>query len=320
MKKILKYLLFTLAVLIILALVGPFLVPVPPLEDVVPPKELADPDSLFVTIDGINFHYKNQGEGSAGVVLLHGFGASLYSWREVFPILAETYPTYSYDRPAFGLTERPVVWDSANPYTLDASVQQLDSLLHFWGLDQVVLIGNSAGATVALQYTFEHPARVSALILVDPSFGSGGYSRFGWLVNTPQMQRIGPLLVRSISKSGLDTIDMAWHDPSKQPADTIPLYTKPLKAENWDVGLWQFTSAQQPTTIRENLSRLNLPVLVITGDDDRIIPTDSTIEAAAEIPGAELVVLKDCGHVPQEECPSEFLDAVIQFLNKLPWK
>jgi pimeloyl-ACP methyl ester carboxylesterase len=319
MKRIFKIILITLAVLLFILVVGPFLVPISPLEGVVPPQELTDPDSQFTKIDGVDFHYKTQGDGEPVLVLLHGFGSSVYSWREVTPALAEMYTVYSYDRPAFGLTERPIEWEGDNPYTLDASVIQLDALLNTWGVDHVVLVGNSAGATVALQYTLEHPEHVKGLILVDPSFGSGGggYSRYGWLLNTPQMQRLGPLLVREISESGLETIDRAWHDPSKQPADTIPLYTKPLQAENWDIGLWFYSTSQSPTTIRENLGQFFLPVLVITGDDDRLIPAESTIAAADEIPEAELVVITNCGHVPHEECPEEFLDAVLDFLGRI---
>lgn len=318
MKKFLRFFLTGLALLLFILLIGPFLVPIPSLEDVVPPQDLADSDSLFVEIDSIDFHYKTQGQGEVGMVLLHGFGASLYSWREVQPTLAESLTTFSYDRPAFGLTERPISWKGSNPYTLTASVAQLDALLEFWGLEQAVLVGNSAGGTVALQYTLDHPERVLALVLVDPSFGGRGpYSNYAWLLNTPQMQRIGPLLVRGISESGLETIDLAWHDPSKQPADTIPLYTKPLQAENWDVGLWLYSTSQTDTGLRERLGELSLPVLVITGDDDRIIPTDQTISAAALIPGAELVVIENCGHVPQEECPQAFLEAVLEFLEKI---
>ncbi|HKJ28470.1 MAG TPA: alpha/beta hydrolase, partial [Anaerolineales bacterium] len=154
--------------------------------------------------------------------------------------------------------------------------------------------------------------------LVSPAISGGGrYSQYAWLFNTPQMQRIGPLLVRSIADSGLDTINQAWHDPTKQPEDTIPLYTKPLRTENWDFALWQYSTASRSSSLPEQLDEFRLPVLVITGDDDRIVPTQSTIENAGKIPGAELVVLPACGHVPQEECPEAFLDAVNNFIQKL---
>jgi len=62
---------------------------------------------------------------------------------------------------------------------------------------------------------------------------------------------------------------------------------------------------------------LNVPVLVITGDDDRIVPTEQSIRLAGEIAGARLVVIPSCGHVPQEECPAAWLTAVESFLAGL---
>ena len=319
MKKFLKILFYVLVGLIVLILVAPLIIPIPPPKGVVPVEQLADPDSLFVEADGISIHYKTAGSGEPAIVLLHGFGASQYSWREVIPTLAETHTVYAYDRPAFGLTERPTDWEGENPYSRTASVSQLHALLDTWEVEQAILVGNSAGGGVAMEYTLLHPERVKALVLVSPALGGGGgpYSRYRWLFNTPQMQRIGPVLVRSISESGLDTITQAWHDPSRQPADTILLYTKPLKAENWDFALWQFTTASQPSSLPEQLDEFSLPVLVITGDDDRIVPTQGTIENAGKIPGAELVVLPACGHVPQEECPEAFLEATNAFLTTI---
>jgi pimeloyl-ACP methyl ester carboxylesterase len=58
-----------------------------------------------------------------------------------------------------------------------------------------------------------------------------------------------------------------------------------------------------------------MPVLVVTGDDDRIVPTEQSIQLSREIPGAELAVLKDCGHVPQEECPDQFMTSMQSFLE-----
>ncbi|MGD2026218.1 MAG: alpha/beta hydrolase [Anaerolineales bacterium] len=317
MKNFIRIAGIVLAVLVLLLLVGPLAIPIPALSGVVPVHQLADDDSQFTAVDGIDFHYKTMGTGTPSLVLLHGFGASLYSWREVLPDLAENYRVYTYDRLAFGLTERPTEWEGENPYSRSAAVDHLESLLTAWDAGEAILVGNSAGGTVAIEYALRRPENVQALILVSPGISGGGnpYSRYQWLLNTPQMQRIGPLLVRSIQKSGLAIIDQAWHDPSRQPEDTVPLYTKPLQAENWDFALWQYSTAGEGTNLSGRLGELNLPVLVITGDDDRIIPTRQTIENAGEIPGAELVVLPSCGHVPQEECPGAFLDAVEAFLD-----
>jgi len=65
----------------------------------------------------------------------------------------------------------------------------------------------------------------------------------------------------------------------------------------------------------ERFGELKMPVLVVTGDDDRIVDTALSIRLGGEIPGAELVVFEACGHVPQEECPQQFMDAVAGFIE-----
>jgi pimeloyl-ACP methyl ester carboxylesterase len=188
-----------------------------------------------------------------------------------------------------------------------------------WGIDEAVLVGNSAGGTVAMLAALEYPERVSALILVSPAVGGGGgpYSQYGWLIQTPQMQRLGPWLVREIQEWGMQMLDDAWHDLDKRPQETVELYRKPLQADNWDVALWHYSTAGGESRLNERLDEFTLPILLITGDDDRIVPTASTIDLAEELSTAELVVLPECGHVPQEECPEAFLEAVERFLVTL---
>ena len=319
MSKILKIVGLSILLVIDLLLVVPLIIPIPPLKDVQPVIELADPDSRFTSIDNIQFHYKTAGSGDTALVLLHGFGASLYSWREVMPVLAEEYQVFAYDRPAFGLTERPASWTGINPYHPQASIEQLAQLLDAWGLQTVILIGNSAGGQTAMEFTLAHPDRVEALILVSPAVSHRNTyaAKHPNLIILPQVQRLGPLLVRRIADTGLETIDQAWHDPALQPEDTIPLYTKPLKAENWDLALWHYSTGDEISDLPARLDQFSLPILLIAGDDDRLIPTGNTIALQEQLPTADLAILPDCGHVPQEECPAAFLEVVDHFLNQL---
>jgi pimeloyl-ACP methyl ester carboxylesterase len=319
MVTTLKVIGIIILLILLLLLVIPLLIPIPPLENISPVEELADSDSKFVQIDDINFHYKTSGQDGTPLVLLHGFGASIYSWREVMPTLAENHAVFAYDRPAFGLTERPVIWTDENPYTLNASISQLHKLLDNWDITNAILVGNSAGGRVAMEYTLAHPERVQALILVSPAVGNhqSATSKYRQLINLPQVQRLGPLMVRKISESGLETLSQAWHDPSKQPADTIPLYTKPLQVENWDIGLWHYSTTANQSDLPNQLDQFDLPILLITGDDDRLVATEKTVALKDQLPKADLVVIPNCGHVPQEECPDAFLNAVGDFLSEL---
>lgn len=306
-------------VLPLAVLVGPFLVPVPPLKGTRLPQELADPDSQFIEINGVNMHVKTMGQGEPVFVLLHGFGASLDSWQAVMEPLSQLGTVIAFDRPAFGLTERPLTWEGQNPYSTEAQVEQVIGLLDHLGVEKSILVGNSAGGTVAMQTTLAHPERVSALILVDPAVYSGGGAP-AWvrpLLATPQMRHLGPLIARTIQARGPELIQLAWHDPSALRPETIELYKKPLKVENWDKALWEFTLANRATGLAERLDGFTLPVLVITGDDDRIVPTKDTIRLAGELPNAELVVIANAGHVPHEERPGAFMDAVNRFLSTI---
>jgi pimeloyl-ACP methyl ester carboxylesterase len=317
MKK--RIALVFVAILLLVLLVGPFLVPVPPLEGTRPPQALADPDSQFLEINGLSVHVKTRGQGEPVFVLLHGFGASLYSWQAVMEPFSQLGTVIAYDRPAFGLTERPLSWEGQNPYGPEAQVALVIGLLDHFGIQQAILVGNSAGGTVAMQTALAHPERVSALILVDPAVYNGGGAP-SWtrlLFSTPQMRHLGPLVARQILTRGPELIETAWHDPSQIPPETIVLYRKPLQAENWDKALWELTLASHASGLAERLKEFSLPVLVITGDDDRIVPTADSIRLAGELPDAQLTVIPDAGHVPHEERPAAFMKAVLDFLKTM---
>ena len=98
----------------------------------------------------------------------------------------------------------------------------------------------------------------------------------------------------------------------------VKLFQKPLEVDNWDKALWEFSLASQKSNLAEQLDSLTLPVLVITGDDDRIVPTADSIRLAGELPNARLVIINEAGHVPHEEQPAEFITALQDFLNELP--
>jgi pimeloyl-ACP methyl ester carboxylesterase len=316
--RVLKGLLVVLLVIVLILAIGPFLIPVPPLEGTSDPRDLADPDSQFVDINGLTVHYKRMGQGEPAIILLHGFGASTFSWEQVMEPLAQHGTVIAFDRPAFGLTERPLPpFDGANPYSGDFQVDLLFGLMDELGFEKAILIGNSAGGTVISNAALAHPERVTGMVLVSAAVYTGGGSP-SWvrpLLQTPQMNHLGPLLARSIAGERGDAfIRTAWHNPDLITEETYQGYRRPLQVHNWDRALWELTRASRPGALQERLDELTMPVLVLTGDDDRIVETADSIRLGSELPNADLVVLENCGHVPQEECPEAFMNAVESFL------
>jgi len=222
MKKGWKITLITLFSLLLLILVGPFLVPIPPLEATVPPETLADPDSQFIDINGISVHYKIEGAGESVFILLHGFGAGTFSWREVMAPLSQHGTVIAYDRPAFGLTARPMLWAGSSPYSQESNIQLLSGLMDQLGVEKAVLVGNSAGGTLATAYALAHPKRVSALIQVDAAIyqTQSDSALINWLLNTSQVDHIGPLIARRLAAdipgSELVILESCGHLPQEE--------------------------------------------------------------------------------------------------------
>jgi pimeloyl-ACP methyl ester carboxylesterase len=304
---------------VLVLVVGPLLIPIPPLKGIVNTHELADEDSEFVQINGLEVHLKRAGQGERVFLLLHGFGASLYSWHSVMEPLSQLGRVMAYDRPGFGLTEHPLYWQGQNPYSDDTQVELVKGLLDHYGIDKAILVGSSAGGRIAMQAALAHPERISALILVDPAVysGMGAPSWLHYLLASPQMRRMGPLLTRLLLRRGPELLDLAWHDPQRIPVEMVDYYRKPFKVENWDKALWEFTIASKPSRLADQLVMLQLPVLVITGDDDRIVPTAESIRLASEVPNASLDVIAEAGHLPHEEQPDRFMQSISGFVGKL---
>lgn len=323
MKKMMRILAIVLAVLLAVVLVVPFLVPYIPPRGVLPLTEAMKPDSKTVTINGVKIYYIESGDPNGPLILLlHGFGASTFSWREVMEPLAQYGHVVAYDRPAFGLTERPLPkdWDAKgfSPYSEEANIGYVTGLLDHFGADRAILVGNSAGGRVALATAAAHPERVQALVLVDAAVPGMQWNFLERLVFlSPQMRSAGPYAVRGIAGSGESTIRLAWHDPSLVTDEVIAGYKLPLQVENWDRALWEFQRTGERPDLTPVLETMEIPALVLSGDDDRIIPVEQAIALDELLPNSQLVIFENCGHLPHEEKPAEFMQVVSAFLAGL---
>lgn len=309
--------------LLALIIIVPLVVPIRALDNTVDASDLADEDSLFTQVNEIDVHYKDFNskkgdEGEKTFVLLHGFGSNIYTWHEIVDALATRGRVIAFDRPAFGLTEKPLEWQGTNPYSLKGQVNLTLGLLDELNIDQAIFVGHSAGATVSTALAVDHPTRVEALVLIDAAIYQGGGTP-AWirpLLYTPQMNRLGPTFMRQIAQEpGQNMIQSAWYDPEKLDADTTAAYRKPLQVHDWDKALWELTKASRSPGLAPKLSEIRVPALVVSGREDMIVPLALSERLATDIPNAELTVLDTCGHVPQEECPQTFLESVENFLQ-----
>ncbi len=323
-RRFRRAMLIALASGILAFLIVPFLVPVES-SGTLTITQAAGSGAEFVTLSDLQVHVETvayAGDCSCEppvIVLLHGFGASTFSWREVLEPLARVGDVIAYDRPAFGFTERPTEWQGDNPYGTSANLALLDDLLaEFAQGREVILVGHSAGGQLAAEYARLNPQNVDRLVLVAPAvFTSGGLP--SWLapvLGLPQIDRLGPVAVGSIASSGEELLRQSFFDQAVLTAEVFAGYRRPLTVQGWEAALWRFSTAPRDNDLLANLASIDRPTLLITGDADTVVPTADTERLATVLPNAELLVIPRSGHLPQEETPEQFVAAVIDWLER----
>ena len=324
MKKALKIISRVLLGLLAAALIVPFLIPVET-SGTKTYQEAAGSGASFAKALGIDVYtdvtefdcqQDSDCDNPPVFILLHGFGANTFSYRFVTEPLSAYGDVIAYDRPGFGFTQRPSSWEGENPYGSAGNDLILDELIAEYASNrEVFLVGHSAGGTQAAQYVLDNQGVVTGLILISPAIltTGGSPSGFNWIFSIPQLDHLGPLLVSSIASSGMDLLDRSWFDKSKITDEIKAGYRAPLEIIGWEEGFWEFNRATRSFDVKDRLSEIKIPTLLLTGDTDVVVATADTEALATMIEGSSLVVIPNSGHLAQEETPVETMLAIDDF-------
>jgi pimeloyl-ACP methyl ester carboxylesterase len=133
---------------------------------------------------------------------------------------------------------------------------------------------------------------------------------------TPQMRHIGPLMMRDYQETLPNTIQREWFDQTKLTEEIRQEPLKIFQIQNWDRAFYELTFAPAYPELRPLLPQLSVPVVIVAGAEDRLIRAFYFEAISKEIPGAQLTLIPRCGHVPQEECPVQFMQAIVGYLEK----
>ncbi len=283
----------------------------------------ADAESRFIDCNGFNVHYKMFGNGEAPyVVLLHGSFLSIRSWLDIMCPLAEGATVVAFDRPAFGLTSRPVPSKRNEArYSPEAQSDLVASLMTKLGMDRAVLVGNSTGGTLALLTALRHPARVQGVVLVGAMIYSGYATSEVPSFMKPVMKAMTPVFSRLmkfvITKLYDRNIRGFWHVKERLSEQTLAAFRQDLMTGDWSRGFWELFLETHHLHLDRRLKSISTPSLVVTGEHDLTVKVEESVRLAKELPGAELKVIPDCAHLPQEEQPEAFVRVVQEFVRRI---
>ncbi|MCX8185265.1 MAG: alpha/beta hydrolase [Sulfolobales archaeon] len=310
-RRLFKFIAVFTAVVLTLALI-----PIP--EVGLPVEDIALPNSRFVVVDGVKIHYLDEGTGDCTLLLLHGFGSSTLSWRYVTGSLSRYCRVVAFDRPGFGLTERVDPGTlSYNPYTHEGVIELTRRFMEKLNITYPVVIGHSAGGGLALSLAVRHPELVGALVLVAPAWKPRVKQWYeDILTNMPLSDKYGPILVRGLVGVLERVLWNAWYNKSLLTPEVEEVYKYPLKAKNWDRGLYWILKYYVFPDLENSLASLRTPTVVIHGDRDELVPLSDSVELSTLV-NCSIIVMENIGHIPHEESPEEFIKHLTEFLSNL---
>ena len=268
--------------------------------------------------NGIKIKYDEIGDGDP-IILLHGFGASSYSWRNASEPLSQKNRLFLIDLKGFGLSDKPF----DNKYSISGQAEIIISFIQKNNLQNLILIGHSTGGAVALQTALQYIKMennpIKSLVLVDSPAYKQRLPLFVQILKIPIVNKF----VLAFFPAKICTklvLKKCFFDDTKITDEMVKNYGCFFDLAGSSHALIATAKELVPKNIDEITSKykdIQIPALVIWGEYDEIVPFSIGQRLNQAIPNSKLVVIPDCGHMPQEEKPKETIKIISGFLDSI---
>lgn len=246
----------------------------------------------------VPLRYVEYGRGATPVVLLHGLFGNPGNWKRIMEDLADDY--------YFFAVQFPIDHCESRCHRKFRGVDQLtdyvEEVIDELQLDRAILCGNSLGGQVAVDYSLRHPDKVDRLIIT----GSAGL--FERSLNDGKRPQIDRDTIRKRAAE-------IFYDERHCTDEIVEDVYRMLHDRRFARFLIRVAKATRDRNMKEDLSQLHMPTLIIWGRNDIITPPFVAEEFHEGIPNARLAYIEECGHAPPIEQPDEFARLMREFLR-----
>jgi len=271
------------------------------------------PEDHFVKIGQSCYHYTEYPANGKDILFIHGFASSTYTWEKVAPILNKLgYHVWALDIKGFGWSDKP----KDTSYDILTLTEEVYQWMEAFGLDDVVLVGNSLGGGIATLMALLHPEKVGRMVLIDAAAYDTKFPLIMELARLPLSAEMTKLFFSHwVVKQ---TLSEVYHHKAWITKDQVDAYYNRLRTDNALNAQIAVVRALEFSRVEKYVNRIpeiKSKALIIWGEHDGWIPLSSAYRFKAELRDATLVIIPECGHMPQEEYPDitvRLIDAFIQ--------
>lgn len=270
---------------------------------------------------------EKEGSHSTPVMLLHGFGGSIGHWRNNLSVLGQDRSVYALDLLGFGASRK--VWTT---YNINLWVDQVYEFWQTFIKQPMILVGNSLGSLVSLAAAATYPEMVKGLAFINlPDLEISEEAipaRLRPIVSKIEgvvASFLSPILFKGIFSLFVRPslvgkfAKIAYANPEAITDELVEIFTQPALDSGAATALSALvkgkTSGKFGPTVKSILPHLDIPLLLIWGLQDRVIPPTLARKFVAMNPQLELVEIENAGHCPQDECPERVNQVLLDWIN-----
>ena len=265
---------------------------------------------------GGEIHYRDEGNRDGPVIILiHGSNSHLQTWEDIVRLLGDRFRLISFDLPGHGMTGP----SSSGDYSANGNIASAVKILDAAGVDKAYWVGNSMGGWVSWRAGLAVPDRVSGLVLIDSSGARTGEKIKPYLGARLAQSTIGQWLLPQITPKFLvrSSLEENYAQPERLTDEIVTRYYDMLHFPgNRYATLERGKTPRQPE-LWNQVGSLDMPVLLLWGAQDRVIPVSHGEAFRKAIPGSKLIVYEDAGHLPMEETPEQVARDIRTWIDEI---
>lgn len=270
--------------------------------------------SRFIETQRIRWHVQIMGRGPA-LLLLHGTGAATHSWRDLAPVLAEHFTVVAPDLPGHGFTMgRP-----RGGLSMPGVARAISELLAALDIEPEILVGHSAGAALGIRMALDGIIAPKAIVGLDAAllpFPGLAARLFPALARILFVNPFAPHIFARMARGGETARFLERSTGSRIDAAGIDFYARLFATSEHCAGAITMMADWDLESLKRDLHRLAVPLLLLHGEADAAIPIATAREAAALVGDGRLVSLPDLGHLAHEERPEEVATIIRDFAGE----
>lgn len=257
-----------------------------------------DLKQTYIKVDNINLYCEFILNDKPPILLIHGFASSVFTYRRIIPLLEKHFSIYAVDLPGFGKSEK----STSFIYSFQNYAKLMIECIRQFEIPNTSIVAHSMGGQIALNMALMAPEKINKLILL---CSSGYLKRSKKLLicssYLPFFEKLVQFYVRR--KEVRDHLKNVFFNHTFINDELIQEFGRPLSEKGFYKALIRLLRHREDDLLPEQLQTIQVPTLLVWGEDDRVVPLEVGKRLVQDLPDAKLITYKKTGHLITEEKP-----------------